>query len=141
MSGRYGMSASATATYEALREVDQPVTRAIASLLGAAQGTAPADRWQHCAEDIARAHKLLDQAAEHLAAARPDVPAEADDDAPTVVQSDSVYADPAVRAAVHAECRMPGGYSRATRTPRDLDPQDGTVWDLPSDHYDDGTEE
>jgi hypothetical protein len=29
---------------------------------------------------------------------------EAEDDAPIVMQSDSVYLDPAVRAAVHAEC-------------------------------------
>lgn len=34
--------------------------------------------------------------------------------------------------------RGSGGYTQATRTPRDLDPQDGTVWDLPRDaEYDD----
>jgi hypothetical protein len=73
--GRYGMSASAAAAYDALEGVNRPISLAIASLLGAAQGTAPADRWQHCADAIEDARRLLDQAAANLAQARPDRPA------------------------------------------------------------------
>lgn len=66
--GRYGMNAPASAVYDALDAARRPLGVAVASLLGAAQGTAPPDRWRHCADAIDQARSLLERAAAHLEA-------------------------------------------------------------------------
>lgn len=100
ITGRYGMSAPATAAYDALHGVDRPISRAIASLLGAAQGTAPADRWQRCADAIEEARRLLDQATAHLAEARPDQ-----------AEGSSTRCPDCRRPAESCECAVPVQYA------------------------------
>jgi hypothetical protein len=79
--------------------------------------------WQELTDDE-RAMSEVEARNWLRAAARADLLApvdedEADDDAPIVPQSDSVYLDPAVRAAVRAECSSTCGKCRRPFDPAD----------------------
>ncbi|WP_322754388.1 hypothetical protein [Frankia sp. Cas3] len=73
------MSLTAYAAYEALLATRHPLDRAVACLLGAAQGTAPADRWDHALTQIAVAQELLCTAAEEISTAKAEALSPRDD--------------------------------------------------------------